>query len=71
MKLKLTVTGIDCPNCAAKLAAEIEGKEGVESCKINFLSERLTLETSLAESDAIALVERECRAFSKDVKVEK
>ena len=44
MKYKFTVTGIDCPNCAAKLAANMEKLDGVESAKINFLSEKLTVE---------------------------
>ena len=29
MKLKYTITGLDCPNCAAKLAAMIEKKDGI------------------------------------------
>ena len=29
MKFKYTVTGIDCPNCAAKLASLIEKKEEI------------------------------------------
>ena len=44
MKFKYTVTGVDCPNCAAKLAAIIEKKEGIESAKINFLTEKLTVD---------------------------
>ena len=42
MKFKYDVTGLDCPNCAAKLASMIEAKEGIDSAKINFLTEKLT-----------------------------
>ena len=42
MKLKYTITGLDCPNCAAKLATQMSAIDGVESAKINFLTEKLT-----------------------------
>ena len=29
MKFKFNITGLDCPNCAAKLAARIEAKDGI------------------------------------------
>ena len=69
MKFKFNVTGIDCPNCAAKLARQIEAKAGVDSCTINFISERMTVESSLSDAEILSLVERECRAFSKDIEV--
>ena len=71
MKTKFNVIGLDCPNCAAKLAAMIEGKEGVESAKINFLTEKLTVESSLEESELYKLVSDTAKAFSKSIKVEK
>ena len=71
MKTKFNVTGIDCPNCAAKLAAMIEGKEGIENAKINFLTEKLTVESSLDEATLYQLVSDTAKAFSKSVKVEK
>ena len=71
MKFKFNVTGIDCPNCAGKLARQIEGKEGIDSCQINFISERLTVESGLAAEEVAAIVEKECRAFSKDSEVTK
>ena len=69
MKIKYTVEGIDCPNCAAKLAGQIEKREGISSCKINFLSERLTVESELSENEILSIVSEECRAFSKDIKI--
>ena len=58
MKLKYTITGIDCPNCAAKLAGIMSGKEGISSAKINFLTEKLTVETSLSEAEAFDILEK-------------
>ena len=69
MKIKYTISGLDCPNCAAKLASQMSAIEGIDSAKINFLTEKLTIETSLDES-AEAL-SRAARAFSKDITIEK
>ena len=71
MKLKYTIVGLDCPNCAAKLASMIESEEGIDSAKINFLTEKLTVETSLDESAAFALILKQAKAFDEDISVEK
>ena len=71
MKTKYNITGIDCPNCAAKLAALIEAKDGITSAKINFLTEKLTIESELSESELYAVVSAEAKAFSKSIKVGK
>ena len=71
MKKKYAITGVDCPNCAAKLASMIEAKEGITSAKINFLTEKLTVESELAEDELFAIVTAEAKAFSKSIKIEK
>ena len=71
MKIKYTITGLDCPNCAAKLAAQMSALEGVESAKINFLTEKLTVETSLNETAAYDLLSKTAKAFEKGIKIEK
>ena len=71
MKIKYTITGLDCPNCAAKLSRNMEGIEGIDSAKINFLTEKLTVETSLSEADAYMALSAAARAFDKSVKIEK
>lgn len=70
MKLKFSITGLDCPNCAAKLSAMIEKEEGIDSAKINFLTEKVTVETALAEADALSLVRSVAAKFSKSVVIE-
>lgn len=70
MKLKYGITGLDCPNCAAKLSAMIEKEAGIESAKINFLTEKVTVESTLSPEDTLALV-KDCAAkFSKNVVIE-
>ena len=71
MKFKFNITGLDCPNCAAKLASMIEGKEGVSSAKINYLTEKLTVEAELSEDGALAVCRDAAKSFSRGVKVEK
>ncbi len=71
MKFKYTITGLDCPNCAAKLAANISASEGIDSAKINFLTEKLTVESELSEPEALKISEACARAFSKSVKIAK
>ena len=69
MKYKYTVTGLDCPNCAAKLATMIEKNEGVDTAKINFLSEKLTVESTLDEAALLSLIKKTAKSFSSDVEI--
>lgn len=71
MKIKYDVTGLDCPNCAAKLAAMIAGKDGIDSAKINFLTERLTVESNLSEEAVYKIAIQAAKAFSSSVKITK
>lgn len=71
MKQKFTITGLDCPNCAAKLAKMMEGIDGIDSAKINFLTEKLTVESDMPESELISILNKTATSFEKGVKVEK
>lgn len=71
MKIKYTITGVDCPNCAAKLADQMSKLAGFDSAKINFLTEKLTVETTLSEGDAYDALSKAAKAFSRDIKIEK
>ena len=71
MKFKFDITGIDCPNCAAKLAGNIGKADGIASAKINFLTEKLTVESDLDQTRVYDIVCEIARAFSRDVKVSK
>ena len=70
MKFKYTITGIDCPNCAAKLASNMEKLDGVESAKINFLTEKLIVESDLEESALRGKLTEEAKRFSRDIEIE-
>ena len=38
MKCKYTISGVDCPNCAAKLADLMAANDGISFAKIKSLS---------------------------------
>lgn len=69
MKFKYTIEGIDCPNCAAKLAAMMEKLDGVDSAKINFLSEKLTVESALDEADLLDALRKTAKAFESGITI--
>ena len=69
MKMKLEITGLDCPNCAAKLAAMMEKCDGITSAKINFLTERLTVETELTEAEALATLRKTAADFEDGIEI--
>lgn len=71
MKIRLNIEGLDCPNCAAKLAAMIEKKDGITSAKINFLTEKLTVESELAETELLGIISDTAKSFDPNVKISK
>ena len=71
MKYKFTITGLDCPNCAAKLAKLFEDDANISVAKINFLTERLTVESELDEQTLINALSKIAKSFDKAVKIEK
>ena len=71
MKYRFNILNIDCPTCAGKVQELIENAEGIDSAKINFLTEKLTVESTLSESDLLALLRSVVRSFSKSIVVEK
>ncbi len=71
MKLKYKITGLDCPNCAAKLAAIMENIDGIDSAKINFLTEKLTVESAIDENQIFEVLSAAAKRFDKNIKIEK
>lgn len=70
MKYKFVITGLDCPNCAAKLAAMIGSAENIDSAQINFLTEKLTVESDLDRGEVLEIARVKAKSFSKDVKID-
>ncbi len=69
MTHKYLVSGLDCPNCAKKLSGMLEKIDGVESVKLNFLSEELTIVAELDPATLDVTVIKTAHAFDKHLTV--
>ena len=53
MKKKLKMDNIDCANCAREMEDAINKIDGVNSAKVNFMTQKLTLDADDARFDEI------------------
>ena len=53
MKKVIAMQDLDCANCAAKMEQAIRKIDGVNSCSINFMLQRMTLEIDDERSSEI------------------
>lgn len=66
MKKKFNVTDVDCADCARKMEEAINKIDGVTSAKLNFLTEKLTIEADDSKfNDIVDLAEAEMRKVDK------
>ena len=69
MKKVFKMENLDCANCAAKMEAVISKIDGVESCSISFMTQKMTLncdESKLEDilataQNAVKKVDRACK----------
>lgn len=66
MKQEFLLEGLNCPNCAAKIEADVGKLPYVTAASLNLMKQTLTLET---REDAFEAVERIVRRYEPDVKV--
>ena len=69
MKIKYHVEGLDCPHCASRLEKMLSEAEGIKEAKINFLTEKITVESDLSDEALDALVARVAEMFHKGTAV--
>ncbi len=55
---KYDITGMSCAACSARVQKAVEKLEGVDACAVNLLTNSMTVEGSISDSDIIAAVER-------------
>lgn len=53
MKKTFKLQDLDCANCAAKIENAIAALDGVNEIKVNFMSQKMILETADDKFDAI------------------
>ena len=69
MRKTWPIENLDCPNCAAKLAANMEKIDGINAVKINFLTEKLIVETDAEETAIFDKLIDVAKKFSKDIEI--
>ena len=68
MKKVIRLENLDCANCASKMERNINKLDGVISCSIAFMTQRMTLEAEDDRFDEIVeLALKECRTVDKEV----
>ena len=53
MKKTFELEDLDCANCARKMQEAVEKIEGVNSCSVNFMTQKMILEADDAQYDKI------------------
>ena len=53
MKKKFKITGLDCGHCASRLEEALNKIDGIESAKVNFLTQKVTIEATDDNMDRI------------------
>ncbi len=53
MKKNFKLEGLDCANCAAKIERAINKIEGIEQATVNFMTTKLSFETSEEKVDGL------------------
>ena len=70
MKIEFVLTGLNCPNCAARIEADVGKLPEVSACNLNLMKQSLVLEIS-NEGQIFEKVEQIVRRYEPDVKVRK
>lgn len=61
---------VDCANCAAKMEAAVAKLEGVSAVTVNFLSQKMTLETECEDqSQIMKSVVKACKKVEPDCEI--
>lgn len=53
MKKRFKLTDLDCAHCAAKMEDAINKLDGINSAKVNFLAQKMTVDADDARFDEI------------------
>ncbi len=70
MKKIIAMQDLDCANCAAKMEQSIAKIEGVKSCTINFMFQRMTLELDDdAAQDTIQKIKETVKKIEPDCRL--
>ena len=70
MHRSFKVQNLGCANCAAKMEADINKLEGVASARVNFMTQRLTLDADEAHfNDIVSECDRICKKYEPETSI--
>lgn len=70
MKKVFKMKDLDCANCAAKMEANIKNLPEVIDARVNFMMQKLTIESDTADFDALMKeVVKACKKVDSEVEV--
>lgn len=70
MKKRFSMENLDCANCAAKMEAAIAKLDGVQSCTVSFMTQKLTLEAEDGRFEEILdQAEAACKRVDRDCRI--
>ncbi len=55
---KFKISGLDCAACASNLEEKIKKTEGIESVVLNFLTEKLTINSPMTKEELITTLKK-------------
>ena len=67
MKQEYILEGLNCPNCAARIEADVKKLPGVRNVQLNLMQQTLTLEAE--EADLFNKIQQIVHSYEPDVKV--
>ena len=65
----LSIEGLDCPNCAAKVERKINTLEGIKEATVDFLGKKVVLADEISENELVELIQTEVDKIEDGVKV--
>jgi len=66
----LSIEGLDCPNCAAKVERKINTLEGIKEATVDFLGEKIVvLADEISDNELVELIQTEVDKIEDGVKV--
>ena len=70
MKKVFKVKDLDCANCAAKMEAAIKKLPGITDAKVNFMMQKMTIESDVEDFDALMKeVAKVCAKVEPDMEI--
>ncbi len=68
---KYNMENVDCANCAAKMEEGIKKLDGVNDARVNFLTQKLVLDTDREDIDVLMRdILKVCQKIDGDVEID-